>query len=54
MKDWKAAIARVLNAIVRQRCRVHLMRNLLALTPDARVAGVASAFIATAFAQEDA
>ncbi len=45
----KAAIARVLNATW-QRCRVHLMRNLLAHA-GRQGRGVASAFIATAFAQ---
>jgi transposase-like protein len=48
----KAAIARVLHASW-QRCRVHLMRNLLAHA-GRQGRGVASAFIATAFAQEDA
>lgn len=48
----KAAIARVLNASW-QRCRVHTMRNLLAHAGKQR-RGVAAAFIATAFAQEDA
>ena len=48
----KAAIARVLHAGW-QRCRVHLMRNLLAHA-GRQGRGVASAFIATAFAQEDA
>jgi putative transposase len=47
----KAAIARVLHATW-QRCRVHLMRNLLAHA-GRQGRGVASAFIATAFAQED-
>jgi transposase-like protein len=48
----KAAVARVLNATW-QRCRVHFMRNVLA---HAGKSGrrVVSAFIATAFAQEDA
>ncbi len=48
----KAAAARVLNATW-QRCRVHFMRNLLA---HAGKSGrrVVSAFVATAFAQEDA
>jgi transposase-like protein len=48
----KAAAARVLNATW-QRCRVHFMRNALA---HAGKSGrrVVSAFIATAFAQEDA
>src|SRR6201990_3359937 len=48
----KAAIARVLHATW-QRCRVHLMRNLLAHA-GRQGRGVASAFIATAFAQNDA
>ena len=48
----KTAIARVLHATW-QRCRVHLMRNLLAHA-GRQGRGVASAFIATAFAQEDA
>jgi len=48
----KAAIAKVLNATW-QRCRVHTMRNLLAHA-GRQGRGVASAFIATAFAQEDA
>jgi transposase-like protein len=48
----KAAIAKVLHASW-QRCRVHLMRNLLAHA-GRQGRGVASAFIATAFAQEDA
>jgi putative transposase len=48
----KAAVARVLHATW-QRCRVHFMRNVLA---HAGKSGrrVAAAFIATAFAQEDA
>src|SRR5487761_2100643 len=48
----KAAVAKVLNATW-QRCRVHFMRNVLA---HAGKSGrrVASAFIATAFAQESA
>jgi len=47
----KAAVARVLNATW-QRCRVHFMRNALA---HAGKSGrrVVSAFIATAFAQDD-
>ena len=48
----KTAIAKVLHASW-QRCRVHLMRNLLAHA-GRHGRGVASAFIATAFAQEDA
>ena len=48
----KAAVARVLGTTW-QRCRVHFMRNVLA---HAGKSGrrVVSAFIATAFAQEDA
>ena len=48
----KAAIAKILNA-TRQRCRVHFMRNALA---HAGRSGrrVVSAFVATAFAQDDA
>ena len=48
----KAAAARVLNATW-QRCRVHFMRNLLG---HAGKSGrrVVAAFVATAFAQEDA
>jgi putative transposase len=48
----KAAVSKVLNATW-QRCRVHFMRNALA---HAGKSGrrVVSAFIATAFAQEDA
>src|SRR6187431_3051648 len=48
----KAAIAKVLNATW-QRCRVHFMRNVLA---HAGKSGrrVVSAFVATAFAQNDA
>ena len=48
----KAAVSKVLTA-GRQRCRVHFMRNALA---HAGKSGrrVVSAFIATAFAQDDA
>ena len=48
----KASVARVMNATW-QRCRVHVMRNVLA---HAGRSGrrVVSAFIATAFAQDDA
>jgi transposase-like protein len=48
----KAAIAKILSA-TRQRCRVHFMRNALA---HAGKSGrrVVSAFVATAFAQNDA
>jgi transposase-like protein len=48
----KAAVSKVLNATW-QRCRVHFMRNALA---HAGKSGrrVVSAFIATAFAQDDA
>ena len=48
----KAAVAKVLHATW-QRCRVHTMRNLLAHAGRQR-RGVAAAFIATAFAQNDA
>jgi putative transposase len=48
----KAAVARVLNATW-QRCRVHFMRNALAHA-SRQGRRVASAFIATAFAQDDA
>jgi transposase-like protein len=48
----KATVAKVLNTTLR-RCRVHFMRNALA---HAGKSGrrVISAFIATAFAQDDA
>ena len=48
----KAAVAKVLHATW-QRCRVHTMRNLLAHA-GRQGRGVAAAFIATAFAQDDA
>ncbi|HEY1995004.1 MAG TPA: IS256 family transposase [Edaphobacter sp.] len=48
----KAAVAKVLHATW-QRCRVHTMRNLLAHA-GRQGRGVAAAFIATAFAQNDA
>ena len=48
----KAAIAKVLNASW-QRCRVHFMRNVLAHAGK-QGRRVVSAFIATAFAQDDA
>jgi putative transposase len=48
----KAAVARVLHATW-QRCRVHFMRNALAHA-NRQGRRVASAFIATAFAQDDA
>ena len=48
----KAAITKVFHATW-QRCRVHLMRNLLAHA-GRQGRGVVAAFIATAFAQEDA
>ncbi len=51
-KGLKAAAARVLNATW-QRCRVHFMRNLLAHA-GRQGRRVVSAFVATAFAQEDA
>jgi len=48
----KAAVAKVLNATW-QRCRVHFMRNVLAYAGK-HGRRVVSAFIATAFAQDDA
>ena len=48
----KAAATRILNATW-QRCRVHVMRNLLA-NAGKQGRRVVSAFVATAFAQEDA
>ena len=48
----KAAVAKVLNATW-QRCRVHFMRNALAHA-GRQGRRVVSAFIATAFAQDDA
>jgi putative transposase len=48
----KAAVAKVLNASW-QRCRVHFMRNVLAHA-GRQGRRVVSAFIATAFAQDDA
>ena len=48
----KAAVARVLNASW-QRCRVHFMRNVLAHAGK-QGRRVVSAFIGTAFAQNDA
>jgi transposase-like protein len=48
----KAAVCRVLTATW-QRCRVHFMRNALALAGKSG-RRVVSAFIATAFAQDDA
>ena len=48
----KAAVAKVLHASW-QRCRVHFMRNVLA-HPGKQGRRVVAAFIATAFAQEDA
>jgi putative transposase len=48
----KTAVAKVLHATW-QRCRVHTMRNLLAHA-GRQGRGVAAAFIATAFAQNDA
>jgi putative transposase len=48
----KAAVAKVLNAAW-QRCRVHFMRNVLAHA-GGQGRRVVSAFIATAFAQDDA
>jgi transposase-like protein len=49
----KAAIAKVLTGAVWQRCRVHFMRNALAHA-GRQGRRVVSAFVATAFAQEDA
>ncbi len=51
-KGLKAAASRVLNATW-QRCRVHIMRNLLAHV-GRQGRRVVSAFVATAFAQADA
>jgi putative transposase len=48
----KAAVAKVLHASW-QRCRVHFMRNVLAHAGK-QGRRVVAAFIATAFAQEDA
>ncbi len=49
----KAAIARVLQGAAWQRCRVHLMRNLLATVPKVQAEMVA-ALVRTIFAQTDA
>ena len=49
----KAAVAKVLTATW-QRCRVHFMRNALAHAGHSSGRRVVSAFIATAFAQDDA
>ena len=51
-KGLKAAVTRILSAAT-QRCRVHFMRNLLAHA-GRQGRRVVSAFVATAFAQEDA
>ena len=51
-KGLKAAATRILGATA-QRCRVHFMRNLLAHA-GRQGRRVVSAFVATAFAQEDA
>ena len=51
-KGLKAAVGRILNATW-QRCRVHFMRNLLAHA-GRQGRRVVAAFVATAFAQEDA
>ena len=51
-KGLKAAVTRILSATT-QRCRVHFMRNLLAHAGK-QGRRVVSAFVATAFAQEDA
>ena len=49
----KAAITRVLQGTAWQRCRVHLMRNLLACVPKMQMEMVA-ALVRTIFAQTDA
>lgn len=49
----KAAIARVLQGAAWQRCRVHLMRNLLTTVPKGQAEMVA-ALIRTIFAQTNA
>jgi transposase-like protein len=49
----KAAIAKVLAGAAWQRCRVHFMRNVLAHA-GRQGRRVVSAFVATAFAQDDA
>ena len=49
----KAAIARVFSGASWQRCKVHLMRNLLATVPRAHAEMVA-ATVRTVFAQPDA
>ena len=51
-KGLKAAVTRILGA-TRQRCRVHFTRNLLAHAGK-QGRGVVSAFVATAFAQNNA
>ena len=51
-KGLKAAVTRILSATT-QRCRVHFMRNLLAHA-GRQGRRVVSAFVATAFAQQDA
>ncbi len=51
-KGLKAAATRILNATW-QRCRVHFMRNLLAHAGK-QGRRVVAAFVATAFAQDDA
>lgn len=49
----KAAVAKVLTGAAWQRCRVHFMRNVLAHA-GRQGRRVVSAFVATAFAQDDA
>jgi transposase-like protein len=48
----KRAIARVLAGASWQRCRVHFMRNLLAMVPPS-ASGAVAAFVRTIFAQPD-
>ena len=48
-----AALRRILQGVVHQRCRVHFARNLLALVPKSHKDMVAAVF-RTIFAQPDA
>ncbi|MDD5264417.1 MAG: IS256 family transposase [Candidatus Bipolaricaulis sp.] len=52
-EDLKQAIAEVLAGAAWQRCRVHFMRNLLALVPK-RAQTVTAAWVRSIFAQPDA